>query len=82
MNISVAKEGIETIVEDWHEEDDGKRIEVSNNVVGHTFSGKHGGLSVCRLSKTVIVDVLPQSSFVRAYSRRMLPVFCWIGWEE
>ena len=42
MDIHAAQHGVETIVEDWSKDDDTQRVEIADNVVGHTIGGQHG----------------------------------------
>ena len=52
------EKGIEAVVEDGGEPNDGQRVEVVDNVVGHAVSCEHGGEEAGRVADTVVVKVL------------------------
>ena len=58
MDSQPREKGVETVVEDGGERNDGQRVEVVDNVVGHAVGREHGGQEAGRVADTVVVEVL------------------------
>lgn len=58
VNVVLAEQWIEVIVQDWCHEDDGERVEVADNVVWDAVRGKHGTQSVAGSFESTVVQVL------------------------
>lgn len=58
VDFSLAESRVQSVVENWAQENDAERVEVANDIVRDTVAGKHRAQEVGGASNTVVVPVL------------------------